>query len=196
MAQKVFTGTREAWCIEVLQMVVDWLGEVHDLRMPEGRQIAISIASLTAKHLGYCKGSKSSIDGRTNHIVVCTKQADPKELAHTIVHEVLHSIDDCNSGHRGRWKKMADRVGLRARGHERSDEFDRFLDRVIQSVGIPGQHRPTLVAAPKSKNPSQVKHTCPACDGFARIPLAPTVEGYRVACMTCRVEMVPEPIEV
>jgi hypothetical protein len=64
-----------------------------------------------AKTIGQCWASATVSDG-TSAIFISPVLKDPVTILVTIVHELVHAVDDCKSGHRGAFVKMAKAVGL------------------------------------------------------------------------------------
>jgi hypothetical protein len=189
MSTPIFHGTREEW-IELL--IAHWTPHLLDMGIAPvnpGNTIRVAMAPLSSKLLGVCHPSSASVCGTVNLVTVCTKQAAPIELAHTALHEHLHALDDCRSGHKGRWKRWADQIGIQSRGHERGPIAQYLLTAAIDAVGLPAQHTPSVSAAPKP--PSQIKLTCAGCRLSVWMARAAVQEGRKVVCSVCAVELQP-----
>lgn len=61
--------------------------------------------------IGQCWSSKAAKDG-SRHIFISPVLEDPAIVLATLVHELVHAVDDCESGHKGGFAKMARRLGL------------------------------------------------------------------------------------
>lgn len=184
--EKSFTGNREAWCIEIVKFLQEELAAMDTPILMKGevpRTIKISIAPISkANTLGICHSSASSPDRNVNHIVISPLMASPFELAHTVLHEMLHAYDDCHSRHRGRWKKWADRFGIEAKGHTCNLRCRVLLERAIAHVGIPVEHA-TQVMIKNKKPPSIIKFMCPECGNFAYLSARVVVaDEFHIMC--------------
>lgn len=185
----VYAGTREEWAIQMLVRMIPALCTLG-IAMPEGRGIRIGVVPLPESKLGQCHAAAQSASGNVNFIALSTRQADPVELAHTLVHEFVHACDNCQSGHRGRWARWAALLGMSAQSHTRNEWFDMLLYQALVEVGVPLQHEPS-VPNPRKSTTSQVRVTCPCCAQHAYIPHRAFDEGYRVSCTRCTQEMQP-----
>jgi len=186
-----FHGTREEWCLRVIDAVTPILAE-YDIEMQGDREIRISIAKVKGNEGGYCVNSSASHDGRVNHIVISTRLEKPEHIVHTIVHEMMHAYDDCNSGHRGRWKRWANILQMQTKGWDSSPMLLDIIGRVLMKVGIPVEHRSTKTRAPKQRETSQIRYVCQVCAGFARVPRKAAIEGFLLFCGRCDEEMLSE----
>jgi hypothetical protein len=107
--------TREAWlhrAIEVLRPRFEEIG----LPLPERMHVSVGFglgrARAESKHiLGQCWARFTSGDG-VNHIFISPMEGDPVAMLGTLIHELIHAADDCQSGHRGPFAKAATQLGL------------------------------------------------------------------------------------
>jgi hypothetical protein len=186
---RIFAGNREEWCNEIVAVMLPMLAE-HGITFPPERQVRCAVSpSVRGDALGVCHGSRKSVDGRTNFIDVSTVQAEPVDLAHTLLHELLHACDDCQSGHRGRWKRWASLIGIQRKGHDRGPIAEHIIVTALATVGIPAQHVPSHTRKTVRKV-SQIKFWCRNEHGHVHMPTRQAVSGHRIACMTCMTPMV------
>ena len=175
-----YAGTREEWVNRVIEFVAPRLAELG-IAMPPERAVRVGVTPLSSKKLGVCYVAKKSVTGTINFIGLCTKQADPRELVHTLVHEYLHACDDVQSGHRHRWKRWADLLGMKARGHDRNAFFDQLIDDALTAVGVAAQHVASREVG-RTANPSQVRLCCRLCLRHVHMPRRLQDEGFVVIC--------------
>jgi len=101
-------------------------------------KVSIGFPSTGAKsrHLGQCWGRKSSEDGM-NQIFIAPNHADPVEVLDTLTHELVHAVDDCQSGHGEGFKKIAIDVGLKGpmRSAGAGEYLKQDLIRIAQALG-------------------------------------------------------------
>jgi hypothetical protein len=165
-APEIFNDTREVWCERTIAALIprlEGIGIVHPA--PHERDVRVAVVPTRRHHLGVCHVSRFSIDRRTNLITVGTQQAEPIELVHTLAHELLHAYDDCQSGHRGRWKRWADALGITAKGHQRTGPASALFTRVLEVVGAPWRHVPShsQLLSVNLKPPPPTAVECPVC---------------------------------
>lgn len=109
--------TREDWlhrAIVEIRPVLEKLG----FKLPEKVYVSVGFGSGGGRYeskrvLGVCWHSSHSADGGS-HIFISPTIGDTAKAVLTLVHELLHAIDDCQSGHRGEFRRMATEVGFEA----------------------------------------------------------------------------------
>jgi len=110
--------TREAYLTEASNLILD------DLLMPlaekygngqEAPKFRISVGfpkhSRGGKAIAVCFVKEASSDG-VNEIFINPEIDSPLEVLGSVVHELIHAIDNCESGHQNFFAKMARAVGL------------------------------------------------------------------------------------
>lgn len=104
---------REHWLTEAIERV--WPVMVE--RIPElpGRpEVRVSCgwpSKTPSKTLGQCFTTTSAGDG-ASQIFISPVLHEPVPVLGTLIHELIHAVDDCKSGHKGPFAKMAKAVGL------------------------------------------------------------------------------------
>ena len=63
------------------------------------------------RHIGQCWSSESS-EAEINEIFISPKLDDPIAVLDTLVHELVHAVDNCKNSHGAEFKKIALSVGL------------------------------------------------------------------------------------
>jgi DNA-directed RNA polymerase subunit RPC12/RpoP len=63
------------------------------------------------RHLGQCWSSRAAEDN-INQIFIAPHLKTPLDFLDTLVHELVHAVDNCESGHGENFKKIAKDVGL------------------------------------------------------------------------------------
>jgi hypothetical protein len=110
-----FHTTRESW----LKEAVDHLSALFAETKEEGEPVSVPPVHISCgfpattprKRIGECWSAEASEDGQS-HIFVSPTLKDPIEILGVIVHELCHAIDNCESGHGGRFRKLATQMGL------------------------------------------------------------------------------------
>lgn len=165
--------TREGWLGRAAQALADHLlheEEVPPLRISVGWPGGRSNRNVT---VGQCWSTASSEDG-VNQIFLSPMRGeeDTQHVLGTLLHEMIHAVDDCQSGHRGNFARIARRCGFINKltsSDNRSEELNEILDEVADTIG-PFPHAAldvTLAAAdePKKQTARMIKVTCPD-DGY------------------------------
>ena len=103
---------REEWLMEAVEQIKP-IFERGGYQVPLVK-VSIGFPSTGSKgrHLGQCWSTKSSEDG-LNQIFLAPHLETPVEYLDTLVHELVHAVDNCSSGHGARFKKIAKDVGLK-----------------------------------------------------------------------------------
>jgi hypothetical protein len=181
----IFTATREEWCVQVCLALLPELAKLGITMVGSRRQIRIAVAPLSASKWGICYSSAKSIDRGTNLLTISSDLVAPIDLVHVIAHELLHALDDCRSGHKGRWKRWADTLGIPIRGVDRSPDADALFRSVLSKVGIPARHVPTNPQK-RQQRKSQVRFICTSCGGHVHMPAAIAEAGaFKLLCTVC-----------
>jgi hypothetical protein len=64
------------------------------------------------KVIGQCWKTTVATDGIAQIFISPVLGADPVQTLGVLIHELIHAVDDCTSGHKGDFAKMAKRMGL------------------------------------------------------------------------------------
>jgi hypothetical protein len=111
--------TREAW----LLFAVDALAPIFSEKgyaIPRVRvSCAIPSTSVRGSAVGQCWNRAMSAD-QANEIFISPVHSDPIEVLDTLVHELVHAVDDCASRHGKEFKKIALAVGLEGKMRQAS----------------------------------------------------------------------------
>ena len=191
-ALEVYQGTREEWAQMILGNLFLALTEIGIAwNTPTPRELRVALAPLPRTTLGRCHSSKKSVGGNVNMIDLSTDQGDPLELTHTLLHELLHALDDCHSGHRGRWRRWADQIGIERVGHKRGPIAEKLVQDALAAVGTPGNHVQTVPSKRKAES-SQIRFACPECSRHVHMPRKLADEGFAVGCVECEAAMQPQ----
>lgn len=165
--------TREAWLGAAARHIADKIlfeEDVPELRIsvgfPGGR-------ANRQKTIGQCWATRASEDG-VNQIFMSPirGESDTQNVLATLVHEMIHAIDDCESGHRGNFARIAKQVGFIPKltsSDNRNDDLNSLLSEVAEVVG-PFPHATLSVMTraadePKKQGTRQLKVVCPV-DGY------------------------------
>ena len=133
------------------------------------------------RHLGQCWSSKSAIDG-INQIFIAPHLPTPLEVLDTLVHELVHAVDDCQSGHGENFKKIALDVGLKGpmRSAGAGEWLKQDLIRITEKLGAFPHGRLNLPIRQAQKAAKRPGAKCQKC-GYEvvmlkkHLPLGPPI---------------------
>ena len=102
---------REQWLMAAVEHIVP-IFEEKGYSVPVVK-VSVGFPSTGAKgrHLGQCWSTRSAIDG-VNQIFIAPHLETPFHFLDTLVHELVHAVDNCESGHGEKFKRIAKDVGL------------------------------------------------------------------------------------
>lgn len=124
--------TREEWLLAAVDLIRP-LFQTKGYNIPADCQVSCGFAStgLRSHHIGQCWSRKSSSDGR-NQIFISPALVDAVEVLDTLVHELVHAVDDCEHKHGKEFKKIALKVGLE--GQMRSASAGKALKATLMEL--------------------------------------------------------------
>jgi hypothetical protein len=106
--------TREEWLHQAIEALRP---EFEKIEFPLPEKIHVSVGfgygakRESAKILGQCWSSLASEDG-VNHLFISPELKDEARVLDVLIHELVHAVDDCKSGHKGAFAKAAKALGL------------------------------------------------------------------------------------
>lgn len=129
-------------------------------------KVSVGFPSTGAKgrHLGQCWSTKSAVDG-VNQIFIAPHLQTPFDFLDTLVHELVHAVDDCQSGHGENFKKIALDVGLKGpmRSAGAGDWLKQDLMRIAETLGSFPHGRLSLPVRIMQKAPKRPGAKCGKC---------------------------------
>lgn len=174
---------REAW----LAHAVDAVWPVMAARiseLPERPDIRVSCGwpnRTPGKTIGQCFATEHAPDGSIQVFVSPVLSAPVPVLA-TLVHELIHAVDNCKSGHKGPFARMAKQVGLA--GKMTSTHAGPELAVLLETIAsnLPEYPHKGLAYNRKTGNGSRLlKAGCPDCGYTIRV----TAKWIAVGLPTC-----------
>jgi len=111
--------TREEWLTRVAQAIEPLIdAAATECGLPLGPEWNYRVScswpggrANRNKAIGQC-WNRAASKGKVNEIFLSPTIDDPAKAADVITHELVHAWDDCRSGHRGTFAKLARAVGL------------------------------------------------------------------------------------
>ena len=148
---------REAWLEAAVQAVTP-LFSAKGYVVPTCR-VSVGFASTGTLrgHIGQCWSTRSSQNG-INQIFISPALAEAFDVLDTLVHELVHAVDDCQHKHGKEFKKIALKVGLKGpmRGADAGPVLKAQLLDLAQTLG-PYPHSALNVSVrkrPQAKRPA------------------------------------------
>ncbi len=104
--------TREQW----LQQAVSALKPIFSAKgyLVPNCHVSCGFTSTDVKrgHIGQCWSTKASAD-KVNQIFISPALSDRVQVLDTLLHELVHAVDDCQNKHGPVFKKMALKLGMK-----------------------------------------------------------------------------------
>lgn len=130
--------TREQWLTAGIEALRELVFAPHTIEIPAYR-VSVGWPGGKGKKsnvVGQCWNTSQTEDG-TAAIFLSPVVKDPVEALAIMVHEVIHAIDDCHSGHRGAFVKMFRLVGMTGKATQSApgDELVEVLKGIANSLG-------------------------------------------------------------
>lgn len=155
---------REQW----LMAAVEHIAPIFQARGYVVPQVKVSVGFPSTggkgRHLGQCWSSKSAEDN-INQIFIAPHLKTPLDFLDTLVHELVHAVDDCQSGHGDNFKKIALDVGLKGpmRSAGAGDWLKQDLIQIAESLGNFPHGRLSLPIRTMQKAPKRPGAKCAKC---------------------------------
>ncbi len=162
---------REAWLTEAAQFILDDKINQHmnNKSYPANYRISIGYPPRSrgnSKAIAVCIASAASADS-TSEIFVSPKLGDSLSILEALTHELIHYSDDCQSGHRHHFARLARKIGLigKLTATKASPALLEYLQTIIDTLGdIPHAAINLDIAKPKQTT-RMIKIECQQC-GF------------------------------
>ncbi len=163
--------TRELW----LQNAVDLVSPIFKNKGYTIPKVQVSCGFPStgnkSKHVGQCWGRSSTKDG-TNQLFVSPVLDEPVQVLDTLVHELVHAVDDCMHHHGPEFKKIATDVGLQGLMREASAGpwLQEQLSGIARQLGKYPHSKINLAHSSSKKTGPRPKAKCKKC-GYEVTPL-------------------------
>lgn len=168
------SSNREAWLQQAAGVMRGWLEEVPEVEVPP---VWVSIGfpggrSKSSTTVGQCWSRGASADG-VNHIFISPVRGSDQsvEALSTLLHELVHAADDCQSGHTKNFIRIARALGFTPKwtsSCNRTDELTGRLEALVERFG-PLPHGALIgekaADTPKKQGTRMLKLECPD-DGY------------------------------
>jgi len=181
--------TREEWLLAAIE-VIRPIFALKRYEIPHDCQISCGFASTGTRshHIGQCWSRESSTNER-NQIFISPALHEPVEVLDTLVHELVHAVDNCKNNHGKEFKKIALKLGMVGpmRSSGAGPDLKIKLEAIADTLG-PYPHGKLKVVHRKAISRSRPRAKCPTC-GF-QVPMLKRFLAYGAPiCPKDKVEM-------
>lgn len=153
-----FHKTRESWLSEAVEHLTELYAKTKEdgepVKVPNV-VVAVGFAPTKARVTrGNCFPTAASSDGVSQiFISPVLGDEDKEQILVTMIHELAHAIDDCTSGHTGRFRKLVEQMGLIApfTSATAGDPLKELLAPILQTLGTYPAGKINLAAAKVKK---------------------------------------------
>jgi len=158
------TLTRENWLNSASELILDTIIlPLTTLSRPLYRvSVGWPVGSRGSKNaaIGQCFNKASSKDLH-NEIFIIPSIDDSLRVLDVLTHELIHAVDDCESGHRGTFAKLARQVGLEGKltATVAGEQLAERLNTIIDDLG-PIPHAALSTATRKKQKTRNIKVEC------------------------------------
>lgn len=165
--------TREAWLIEASKELAVLLEEQGVEMVP----IRVSVgwpggSGKKGNVVGQCWPSTASADGIPQIFMSPVRgESDTLHVLGTLLHEMIHAVDDCQSGHRGNFLRIARSVGFLPKftsADNRHPDLDAQLEEIAGRLGLFPHAEISLTVRgseeKKKQSTRMIKVVCPEDD--------------------------------
>ncbi len=161
--------TREQWLMAAFEKLKPIFEEIGS-QVPECR-VSCGFTSTGTRngHIGQCWSRRSSEDS-VNQIFISPTLFDAVEVLDTLVHEMVHAVDDCQHKHGKEFKKIALKIGLQGpmRSAGAGPALKARIEGIAQAMG-PYPHARLKASKPYTVRRARPRAKCPEC-GF-QVPM-------------------------
>ena len=183
--------TREHW----LQNAVDMVEPIFKNKGYKIPKIQVSCGFPSTgnktKHIGQCWGRSSTSDG-VNQLFISPILDEPVQVLDTLIHELVHAIDDCIHHHGPEFKKIATDVGLQGPMREASAGpwLKEHLIGIAKQLGKYPHSKINLAHSSSKKTGPRPRAKCKKC-GYEVTPLKKWLHMGPPLCPKHTTEMEP-----
>lgn len=155
---------REQWLMEAVDHLIPLFERAGYSIPPVKVSVGFPSTGAKGRHLGQCWSTKSAVDG-INQIFIAPHLQTPFDFLDTLVHELVHAVDDCQSGHGENFKKIALDVGLKGpmRSAGAGDWLKQDLIKIAEKLGSFPHGKLSLPVRMMQKAPKRPGGKCSVC---------------------------------
>ena len=155
-------ANREAWLIEALPLLQAEVFGPAGLTIPSDVKVACSWpgGGSARKRIGECWPRAFSA-AKVNEMFISPRIAEPVPALDILAHELIHAIDDCKSGHKAPFRKMALAIGLEGKmtATHAGEKLRPVLEGIVAKLGA-YPHSQLDLSARKKQTTRNIKCVC------------------------------------
>lgn len=165
-------NTREEWLVASVQALAPIFAEVGE-ELPAVR-VSVGWPGGNGRKnsvIGQCWATRVATD-KVSQLFISPVLEDAVRVLDVLAHELVHAIDDCESGHKGRFAKIAKAIGLTGKmtATVAGDELKARLEGIVEELGAyphaalanPGEG----ADSPKKQTTRMLKVECSEGSGY------------------------------
>ncbi len=130
--------TREEWLVAAIDFFRPLFKANTEAELPANILVSVGFAKKARPNaIGWCYNSKASEGEGVNHVFVSPELNDPKQVVATLVHELCHAADNCESGHAGNFRVLARAMGLEGKltSTHAGEDLSEHINVLIEELG-------------------------------------------------------------
>ena len=156
---------REEWLMQAVEQIKPIFDRMGYQVPPVKVSVGFPSSGSKSRHLGQCWSTKSSADGM-NQIFIAPHLHTPIEVIDTLVHELVHAVDDCQSGHGKNFKRIAKDIGLKGpmRSAGAGEALMKDLEQISNLLGNFPHGMLKIQRAPSNVGIKRPGAKCSKCD--------------------------------
>ncbi len=165
---------REEWLSECMGKLRPWFADIS-APLPKRIRASCSWPSVKAlsrknRRIGEAWSSDCSGDGSCE-VFISPALKEPAKVSATLVHELVHCAVGVECGHKGRFRAVAEAIGLEGKMTETiaSVALAERLHAITQAIGMYPHAELTASNAPKKQTTRMIKVECLGCGCVVRM---------------------------
>lgn len=156
------TINREAWLTTAVDTLRPMFAELALVELPDTIVVSVGWPGGKSVHkvIGQCWAT-STADG-VSSVFISPALVDPIDVLGVLVHELIHAWDDCKSGHKGAFVKVAGKLGLEGKMTATTvgDALRERLQLVADTLGVYPHKKVTPGVKIKAQTTRMLKVQC------------------------------------
>tara|TARA_B100000674_G_C37580951_1_gene796285 strand:+ start:104 stop:673 length:570 start_codon:yes stop_codon:yes gene_type:complete len=161
---------KETWLKSAVADITGYFGKFGYKIPPVNVTIGWTSYGKRSNAVGECWPRKAASDKR-NVIFVNPNHGDSENILSTLIHELVHAVDDCKHAHGKEFRKIATDIGLegKMRSTVPGAALSAYIERLIKKIGpYPGSLLTVVSEARAVRQTPKAK--CPSCSYRASVP--------------------------
>lgn len=159
--------TREEWLQAGINGLAEMFAEIGETIPEVYVSVGFPKGAGKGKAIGVCHPSVLSGDEKA-HIFIHPSLTDSARVLDVLAHELIHALDNCESGHKGRFAKVAKAFGLEGKmtATVAGEELKGRLNALIEELGE--YPHALLKESGKKQSTRMIKCECDDCGYIVR----------------------------